>query len=80
MVFPIARTCWLVSGPISLGAIQCRNMEHLLEQLVQLAKVLDNDYETMRHHIEQAIPRRPVASEKAALANQAVRSPGTQVR
>ena len=61
-------------------AIQCRNMEHLLEQLVQLAKVLDNDYETLQHQIEQAIPRRPVASEKATLANQAVRSPETQFR
>ena len=58
-------------------------LEHLLEQLVQLAqlaKVLDNDYETLQHQIEQAIPRCPVASEKAALANQAVRSPGTQGR
>jgi hypothetical protein len=48
-------------------------MEHLLEQLVQLAKVLDNDYETVQHQIEQAISRRPVASEKAASADQAVR-------
>jgi hypothetical protein len=39
-------------------------MEHRLEQLVQFAKVLDNDYETLQHQIEQAIPRRPVASEK----------------
>ena len=70
-------TIELQPGKVS---IQCRNMEHLLEQLVQLAKVLDNDYETMRHHIEQAIPRRPVASEKAASANQAVRSPETQFR
>jgi hypothetical protein len=70
-------TIELQPGKVS---IQCRNMEHLLEQLVQLAKVLDNDYETMRHHIEQAIPRRPVASAKAAWANQAVRPPETQFR
>jgi hypothetical protein len=52
-------------------------MEDRLEQLVQLAKVLDNGYETLQHQIEQAIPRRPVPSEKAALANQAVGSPGS---
>ena len=61
-------------------AIQCRNMEHLLEQLVQLAKVLDNDYETLQHQIEQAIPGARLHVQKAALANQAVGSPGTQVR
>ena len=64
----------------ALDATKAPLMEHLLEQLIQLAKVLDNDYETLQHQIEQAIPRRPVASEKAALANQAVGSPGTQVR
>lgn len=61
-------TIELQPGKVS---IQCRNMEDLLEQLVLLAKVLDNDYDTMRHHIEQPIPRRPVASEKSALADQA---------
>jgi len=55
-------TIELVLGKVT---IQCRNMEHLLEQLVQLAKALDNDYETIRCHIEQPISRRPVASEKA---------------
>ena len=28
--------------------IHCQNMEHLLQQLVQLAKTLDNDYETLQ--------------------------------
>jgi len=59
-------TIELLPGKVT---IQCRNMEHLLEQLVQLAKALDNDYETLRHHIEQPIPRRPAASEQATLAN-----------
>jgi hypothetical protein len=61
-------TIELQPGKVS---IQCRNMEDLLEQLVLLVKVLDNDYDTMRHHIEPPIPRRPVASERGALADQA---------
>src|SRR5215467_5621659 len=53
-VLDLPATIELQPGKVS---IQCRNMEHLLEQLVQLAKVLDNDYETMRHHIEQSDSR-----------------------
>lgn len=30
--------------------IHCRNMQHLVEQLVLVAKALDTDYETMRQH------------------------------
>jgi hypothetical protein len=37
-------------------------MEHLLEQLVQLAKVIDNDYETFQRQIEP-IPSRPATTE-----------------
>jgi len=44
--------------------IHCQNMEHLLQQLVQLAKTLDNDYETLQQRIEVApAARRPVGTE-----------------
>ena len=45
--------------------IHCQNMEHLLQQLVQLAKTLDNDYETLQRLIEPPPARRPVGSEMA---------------
>ena len=32
--------------------IHCQNMEHPLQQLVQRAKTLDNDYETLQRLIE----------------------------
>ena len=34
--------------------IRCRNMEHLVEQLVLIAKALDNDYEDMQVQVESA--------------------------
>jgi hypothetical protein len=40
-------------------------MAHLLEQLVQLAKTIDNDYETLERLIEPVPARRPVRSELA---------------
>jgi len=46
--------------------IHCQNMEHLLQQLVQLAKTLDNDYETLQRRVEPAPPRRPASLETAA--------------
>jgi hypothetical protein len=46
--------------------IQCQNMEHLLQQLVQLAKTLDNDYETLQRLIEPAPARRPPGLETAS--------------
>jgi hypothetical protein len=39
--------------------IHCRDMEHLVEQLVLVAKALDTDYEAMRLRVESA-PARPV--------------------
>jgi hypothetical protein len=39
--------------------IHCKNMEHLLQQLVQLAKTLDNDCETLQRRVEPAPLRRP---------------------
>jgi hypothetical protein len=45
--------------------IRCRNMAHLLEQLVQLAKAIDNDYDTLQRLIETMPARRPVCSEVA---------------
>jgi hypothetical protein len=46
--------------------IHCQNMEHLLQQLVQLAKTLDNDYETLQRRVELAPLRRPAGLEMAA--------------
>jgi hypothetical protein len=43
--------------------IHCRNGEHLLEHLVQLAKALDNDYETLQRLIDAAPRERPVGSQ-----------------
>ena len=45
--------------------IHCQNMEHPLQQLVQRAKTLDNDYETLQRLIEPPPARRPVGSEMA---------------
>jgi hypothetical protein len=55
-------TIELLPGTVT---IRCRNMAHLLEQLVQLAKALDNDYETLQRLIEPVPARRPVRSELA---------------
>jgi hypothetical protein len=50
--------------------IHCQNMEHLLQQLVQLAKTLDNDYETLQRRVEPAPLRHPAGLGTAAtLAN-----------
>ena len=46
--------------------IHCQNMEHLLQQLVQLAKNLDNHYETLRRRVQPAPLRRPAGLETAA--------------
>jgi len=47
-----------------------QNKEHLLQQLVQLAKTLDNDYEALQRRVEPAPLRRPAGLETAAtLAN-----------
>jgi hypothetical protein len=56
-------TIELLPGKVT---IYCQNMEHLLQQLVQLAKTLDNDYETLQQLIERAPARRPVGSETAS--------------
>jgi hypothetical protein len=51
-------------------------MEHLLQQLVQRAKTLDNDYETLQRLIEPPPARRPVGSEMAlAPVNSAATQP-----
>ena len=53
-----------------------QNKEHLLQQLVQLAKTLDNDYETLQRLIEPPPARRPVGSEVAlAPVNSAATQP-----
>ena len=62
-VTALPATIELLPGKVT---IQCWNMEHLLEQLVQLAKALDNDYETLQRLIEPAPARRPVGSETAS--------------
>jgi hypothetical protein len=48
-------------GPGSV-VIRCRDMADLLQQLVQLAKAIDNDYDTLQACIEGPIPRRPAVS------------------
>ena len=45
--------------------IHCQDMPDLLQQLVQLAKALDNDYAAIQRSIAGEIPHRPVASEAA---------------
>jgi hypothetical protein len=46
--------------------IRCRDMEHLVEQLVLAAKALDTDYEAMQLRVESAPARKPTDSEHAA--------------
>ena len=46
--------------------IRCRDMADLLQQLVQLAKAVDNDYDTLQACIKGPIPRRPVVSATAS--------------
>ena len=41
-------------------------MEHLVEQLVLVAKALDTDYEAMRQQVESTPPRKPADSERTA--------------
>lgn len=41
--------------------IRCRDMKHLVEQLVLVAKALDTDYEAIRHHVEIMPPRKSPA-------------------
>jgi hypothetical protein len=45
--------------------IHCRDMEHWVEQLVLLAKVLDTDYEAMPWQVESTPARKPVNREHA---------------
>jgi hypothetical protein len=52
-------------GPVSV-VIRCRDMADLLQQLVQIAKAIDNDYDTIRACVEEPIPRRPVGSATTA--------------
>jgi hypothetical protein len=51
-------------APGSLS-ICCRNMEHLLEQLVLVAKALDTDYQALQQQIENVPTRKPVGREHA---------------
>jgi hypothetical protein len=44
--------------------IHCRDMEHLVEQLVLVAKALDTDYEAMRQQVESTPRRKPAGSER----------------
>jgi hypothetical protein len=44
--------------------IHCRDMEHLVEQLVLVAKALDTDYEDMRQQVESTPRRKPAGSER----------------
>ena len=37
--------------------ITCRNMEHLIEQLVLIAKALDTDYAALRAQVERPLPK-----------------------
>jgi hypothetical protein len=52
-------------APGSLS-ICCRNMEHLVEQLVLVAKALDTDYQVLQQQIESMPTRKPVGRERAA--------------
>jgi hypothetical protein len=51
--------------------IWCLNMEHLVEQLVLLARALDSDYEEMQLRVESACSqtRRPRARHKIRSAS-----------
>ena len=46
--------------------ITCRDMGHLVEQLVLLAKALDSDYEGLQPQVESVPARKPVDREHAA--------------
>jgi hypothetical protein len=46
--------------------IECHSMEHLLEQLVLLAKALDDNFEALRVRVE--VPRRPGSAEPGSTA------------
>jgi hypothetical protein len=61
-VASLPSTIRLLPGAV---VIHCQGMEHLLEQLVLLAKTLDNDYETLQKRIEEIAVRRPVGSATA---------------
>jgi hypothetical protein len=41
-------------------------MEHLVEQLVLVAKALDTDYQALQQQIESMPTRKPVGRERAA--------------
>jgi hypothetical protein len=45
--------------------IRCCSMEHLVEQLVLVAKALDTDYETIRIGVESTSARKPAEREHA---------------
>jgi hypothetical protein len=62
-VTELPATIELLPGKV---VIHCQNMEHLLQQLVQLAKTLDNDSENLQRRVEPAPPRRAAGSEPAA--------------
>jgi hypothetical protein len=49
-------------APGSLS-ICCRNMQHLVEQLVLVAKALDTDYQALQQQIENMPTRKPVGPE-----------------
>jgi hypothetical protein len=62
-------------------SICCRNMEHLVDQLVLLAKALDSDYEGMQLRVESAPARNPVDREHATRSDwQAVNSQSRHLR
>ena len=46
--------------------IRCRDMEHLMKQLVLIANALDTDYEALQLRIESGPARKPVDREHAA--------------
>lgn len=39
--------------------ITCRDLEHLMEQLVLVARSLDTDYETLKQQIEHSVRKQP---------------------
>ena len=39
--------------------ITCRDLEHLVEQLVLVARSLDTDYETLKQRIDQPARKQP---------------------
>jgi hypothetical protein len=46
--------------------ITCRDMGHLVEQLVLVAKALDSDYEGLQPQVESVPDHKPIDREHAA--------------